>query len=178
MTPSPITARDAHDALAPLFSGWHSFANDDRAAAALAPALHDRLDELVQLERQALPASAGDTLLHLDVRGDNVLLTDDRVYFVDWPWAAIGAQWVDLVLMLPSVAMQQGPAPQTVWESHPLARKADADAVDAVVCALAGYFTWESQLPPAPGIPNLRAFQAAQGVEARAWLAQRRGWRV
>lgn len=176
LTPSPLVARDAPDALASLFSGWASFARDARAAAGLDPAWRDRLDELVLLEAWALPATAGDTLLHLDVRGDNVLLTRDRVYFVDWPWAAIGAPWVDLALMLPSVAMQGGPEPGEIWDAHPLAPTADAGAVDAVVCALAGFFTWESQLPPAPGIPNLRAFQAAQGVEARAWLARRRGW--
>jgi aminoglycoside phosphotransferase (APT) family kinase protein len=176
LTPSPIVARSASDALAPMFAGWQSFADDDAAAAALAPAWRDRLAELVPLEAAAGAATAGDTLLHLDMRADNVLLTDDRVYFVDWPWAAIGAPWVDLAVMLPSVAMQQGPAPDEIWASHPLPRAADAGAVDAVVCALAGFFTWESQLPPAPGIPNLRAFQAAQGVEARAWLARRRGW--
>lgn len=176
LTPSPIAARNAKDALAQLFSGWQSFASAAAAAVAPAPAWRDHLDELVLLEAQALPALAGDTLLHLDLRGDNVLLARDRVYFVDWPWAAIGAAWVDLALMLPSVAMQQGPAPQEVWDAHPLARGADPGAVDAVVCALAGFFTWQSQLPPAPGIPTLRSFQAAQGAEARAWLAQRRGW--
>lgn len=176
MTPSPVAARAAHDALAPLFTGWQSFATDESAAAALPPAWRDRLDELVMLEAWALPASAGDTLLHLDVRGDNVLLTRDRVFFVDWPWAAIGAAWVDLALMLPSVALQQGPAPAEIWDAHPLAVAADPGAVDAVVCALAGFFTWQAQLPPSPGIPTLRAFQAAQGVEARAWLAERRGW--
>jgi aminoglycoside phosphotransferase (APT) family kinase protein len=174
LTPSPVAIRDARDALAPLFNGWNSFAAVD--GAALEPAWRDRLPELVALERWAIPASAGDTLLHLDLRGDNVLLTDQRVYFIDWPWAAVGAAWVDLALMLPSIAMQGGPAPEEIWDVHPLAHSADGGAVDAIVCGLAGFFTWQSQLPPAPGIPTLREFQAAQGVFARAWLARRRGW--
>ena len=57
----------------------------------------------------------GDSLLHFDVRADNVLLTDTRVHFVDWPWAAVGVRWLDLVAMLPSVAMQGGPDPESVW---------------------------------------------------------------
>lgn len=52
-------------------------------------------------------------------------------------------------------------------------RAADAEAVDTVVVALAGYFTRQALLPPPPGLPTLRAFQAAQGVIARAWVADR-----
>jgi hypothetical protein len=33
-----------------------------------------------------------------------------------------------------------------------------------------------SLLPPSPGLPTLRAFQAAQAEVARAWLAERTGW--
>jgi hypothetical protein len=55
-------------------------------------------------------------------------------------------------------------------------RAADPDTVDAVIAALAGYFTQRSHLPPPPGLPTLRAFQAAQGEIARRWLARRTGW--
>jgi hypothetical protein len=30
--------------------------------------------------------------------------------------------------------------------------------------------------PPPPGIPTVRAFQAAQGEVALAWLKERLGW--
>jgi hypothetical protein len=116
-------------------------------------------------------------LVHLDVRADNLLLTSDRVLVVDWPWAAVGAPWLDLVAMLPSVAMQGGPLPDDVWRAHPLHRGVDDDRVDAFIAALAGLFVHDSLLPPPPGIPTLRAFQAGQGEQAIAWLAQRRGWR-
>ena len=61
----------------------------------------------------------GSSLLHLDVRADNLLLTADGVCFTDWPWAATGAPWLDLVAFLPSVAMQGGPDPESVWRAHP-----------------------------------------------------------
>ena len=32
-----------------------------------------------------------------DIRADNILLTQDRVVFVDWPWACIAAPWFDLL---------------------------------------------------------------------------------
>jgi hypothetical protein len=41
----------------------------------------------------------------------------------------------------------------------------------AILCALAGYFTSQALLPPPPGLPTVRAFQAAQGQVARRWLA-------
>jgi hypothetical protein len=45
--------------------------------------------------------------------------------------------------------------------------------VNCALASLAGYFTRHSLLPPPPGLPTLRAFQAAQGTVARRWLAQR-----
>jgi hypothetical protein len=104
------------------------------------------------------------------------LLTPERVFVVDWPWAAVGARWLDLVAMLPSVAMQRGPAPDDIWRAHSLSRGVDDDHVDAVVAALAGFFVRESRRPPPPGLPTLRPFQAGQGEHAVAWLARRRGW--
>jgi Phosphotransferase enzyme family len=48
--------------------------------------IRNRLDELVELESRWPDAVRGDTLVHLDVRADNLLLTPDRVLVVDWPW--------------------------------------------------------------------------------------------
>ena len=133
------------------------------------------LERLAALETGAVAAVAGDTLLHFDTRADNLILAPDRVYVVDWPQACVGAAWVDLTGLAPSVAMQGGPQPEELLAGYP-ARSAPADAVTAVVAAIAGYFTWGALQPPPPGLPTLRAFQAAQGVAARAWLAQRTGW--
>ena len=136
----------------------------------------NRVDELVDLERRWPAAGAGASLLHFNVRADNVLLTDARVHFVDWPWAAVGARWLDLVAMLPSVAMQGGPDPESAWHAHPFSRGVDADAVDAFIAGFAGMLTRSALQPDPPGLPTLRAFQGAQGVIARSWLARRRGW--
>jgi len=109
------------------------------------------------------------------VRADNILLTPDRVVFVDWPHACIGAAWIDLVAFLPSVAMQGGPRPWEVFEAHPLGRDAPAEQVLPVVAALAGFFVERSLQPPPPGLPTLREFQHAQGIEALAWLRRSLG---
>jgi hypothetical protein len=73
--------------------------------------------------------------------------------------------------------MQGGPDPERLLGRARSADGADPDAITAVVTAVAGYFTWQAQLPPPPGLPTVRAFQAAQGEPARAWLRHRTGWR-
>jgi hypothetical protein len=52
----------------------------------------------------------------------------------------------------------------------------DDDQVDAFLVAIVGFFAHVVSLPPPPGLPTIRAFQAAQGTQAAAWLAARRGW--
>ena len=91
---------------------------------------------------------------------------------VDWPWACRGAAFTDLVLFAPSVAMQGGPQPADLIAMSRCGRAAATRAVTALVCAMAGYVTEQSQQPPPPGLPTIRAFQAAQATIARQWLAQ------
>ncbi len=133
------------------------------------------LPRLAELEARAPEASAGETLLHFDARADNLLIAGDQLYVLDWPWARTGAWWVDLVGMAPSIAMQGGPDPETFLRRLDL-RDVSKEAIDAIVCTLAGYFVVHALDPPPPGIPTVRAFQAAQGRAAVAWLRERTGW--
>jgi aminoglycoside phosphotransferase (APT) family kinase protein len=135
-----------------------------------------RLGALAGLEAMAAEAASGDTLLHFDVRADNLLLTDSRVLVVDWPHARVGAAWIDFAFFAPSVAMQGGPPPEDLLAQHPASHTADPSAVTSVVSAIAGFFTWQALQPAPPGLPTLRAFQAAQGTAARKWVTQRTGW--
>jgi len=177
LTPSPIPLEPASEALGRLFGGWRLIVDGGVDFVRSVPAhVRERLDDLVDLESRWPESVLGDSLVHLDLRADNLLLTPDRVLVVDWPWAAVGAPWLDLVAMLPSVAMQGGPEPDEVWRAQPLSRGLDDDRVDAFIAALAGLFVHASLLPPAPGIPTLRPFQAGQGEQAIAWLGRRRAW--
>ncbi len=171
-TPSPVdlppVAADPD-----LFSGWRSLAADPELAAALDPWARANVDRLAALEAGWPDAAAGDTLVHGDLRADNVLLAGERVLFVDWPHAGTGAPWIDLLGMLPSVAMQGGPDPADVWRTSPLARGVDPAAVDSVLAAVAGFFVHGALLPAPPGLPTLRRFQRLQGEPALAWLRSR-----
>ena len=174
LTPSPVDVdQTAAYAFATGINGWRLALerHEDRLDAW---ALRN-LERLAELESRAPSAAAGDTLLQFDMRADNILISGERVYFVDWPWARTGAWWIDLLLMAPSVAMQGGPPCEEFLDLVGLSDVPDA-AIDAVVCTMAGYFVVRALEPAPPGIPTVRAFQAAQGRVATAWLRDRTGW--
>ena len=112
LTPSPLpvslvgSARDAFDR---SVNGWRQLAEESTDLDRLDQWSSRNLDRLIELESQAPDAVDGDTLLHLDVRADNMLLTTNEVWLFDWASACVGASWVDAVGFAPSVAMQGGP---------------------------------------------------------------------
>lgn len=171
LTPSPIASDTAANVLATHIKGWGEL----KDGGGLDPWSARNVDGLLALEAAAPDAVAGETLLHFDVRADNLLIAGDLVYFVDWPWARIGAPFVEWVAFAPSVVMQGGPQPEELLRMADLG-VAD-DAINAVIASLAGYFLAYARRPPPPGIPTVRAFQAAQGEIAMAWLQERTGWK-
>ncbi|GAB3846838.1 hypothetical protein GCM10027610_065630 [Dactylosporangium cerinum] len=69
-----------------------------------APWAAEDLPRLVELERDGIEAARGNSLVHGDLYPHNILLTAQRVVFVDWPHARLGAPVIDLVTFLSSVA--------------------------------------------------------------------------
>jgi aminoglycoside phosphotransferase (APT) family kinase protein len=180
LTPSPLStaiAGAASDAFANRICGWGKLRDEEPFLLAGLDSWSARhLEALVELEAAAPTAVEGETLLHFDVRADNILLTPEQVWFVDWPHARIGAAWVDVVSFAPSVRMQGGPPPEAIISRHTACQSVDPAAITAAIVAVAGFFTYGALQPPPPGLPTLRAFQAAQGAVAREWVAQRTGW--
>jgi aminoglycoside phosphotransferase (APT) family kinase protein len=171
LTPAPITAPAIGQYLGADFTGWRILAQDP-GDERLDPWSRARLDDLAALEATWAGHAGGTTLLHADLRADNLLVTADGVVVVDWPHACRGAAFVDVALLAPSVAMQGGPPPADLLTRSRAGRSASPASLTATVCALAGYFTERSLRPPPPGLPTVRAFQAAQGEVTRRWLAQ------
>jgi hypothetical protein len=177
LTPSPIPVLDdASEYFTPLFGGWADLAATTPPPARLDGWAATHLDRLAELESRWPRAIAGPTLVHGDLRADNVLVGPDSVVFVDWPHAAIGAPVFDLVAWAPSVVLEGGPEPEELLARHPAGRGADPQVVDTLVAAVSGFFVAHSLRPDPPGLPTLRAFQAAQGEVSLTWLRRRTGW--
>jgi aminoglycoside phosphotransferase (APT) family kinase protein len=178
LTPSPIDLSSFADAWEGDFRGLRMLLEQRKTGDRLEGLdrwLAENLERAAEAETHWPEASVGETLLHVDVRADNIILAADRVVLVDWPGAAVGAAWIDLLAMLPSVAVQGGPKPWELFDDHPVAQDADPAAVDAIVAALTGFFVERGRRPDPPGLPTVRRFQTAQGIEAARWLERRLG---
>jgi aminoglycoside phosphotransferase (APT) family kinase protein len=147
------------------FNGWATLAGGESAESlgSYDPWVTRNLDRLALAESTWTEAAAGTTLVHGDLRGDNVLLSDGRALAIDWPYAARGAAFCDLVGWLPSLRMQGGPEPEEMLHATSVGHAADRDAVTSYLVALAGYFVHGSLQPDPPGIPHVRGFQRGQG---------------
>jgi len=83
---------------------------------------------------------------------------------VDWPYACIGAAWVDPLSLLVDVAYLDPEADVRALLAHPVLAGLVPDTIRRFFFQLAGHFLAKSELPEPPGIPGLRAFQREEGV--------------
>jgi len=178
LTPCPVDDLEpTSERTRSMLSGWRTLAGLSTLPDGLDEWSRRHLERLAALESTCADAvDKGDTLVHGDVRADNVLVHGDSVVFVDWPHASRGAPVFDLVAWAPSVALEGGPDPESLLSRYRLAADADPDEVTAVVAGVTGFFAYQALLPPEPGLPGLRSFQDEQGRVARVWLRDRTGW--
>lgn len=180
LDPSPVDVPTLADRFSGKFQGWHRLSaasgegTDDLTW--LDPWAQRNLGRLAEREDDWSASVAGSALVHGDLRADNVLLTGERVMVVDWPWAAVGAPWFDVVAMGPSVIVQGGQDVIGLLDEFLDAQGAHPENVTTVLTALAGYFLHQSVQPAPPGLPTLRHFQGAQGEAALRWLRRRTRW--
>jgi hypothetical protein len=104
---------------------------------------------------------SGDSVVHSDIRSDNLCLTP-AAKLVDWNWTRRGPADIDVVAWLPSLHLEGGPPP---WRLRP-----HADV--RFVAALAGYFAYYAGQPPSPNVnPEVRTLQRNQAEVCLDWLA-------
>lgn len=165
LSPPPLPERTAAQALSTVFGLWSTLDGTE-------PGLDDwsrrHLPTLQHLE-QDWPALDGDTLIHTDLRSDNIVLSPGRgPVIVDWPTACVGPRWLDLACFAPSVEAEGGPRCAQLTSGL----GAPHDALLFAAVGIAGFYTVSALLPPPPGLPTVRAFQARQAVPARVWVAE------
>ena len=165
LTPAPGLGLDS---IADEFAGFPAYWDDlgDVSHAEEAAALAARYREV----------TAGDTLVHTDVRDDNLLVTDDgNVYLCDWNWPVVGAAWIDSLLLLIG-PRGDGLDVEAHVAEHPLLSTVDPEAIDIVLALVTGYFLRSAAQPAPTTSPWIRDGQRWQGEVCWTWLAERRRW--
>lgn len=132
---------------------------------------------MARAARGAAAAVDGDSLAHVDCRADNLLVdADGVVWVIDWPWAAVGAHWLDPLTYLLDVLVRGEDADvEHHLATHRVFAGVPASSVDAVLAGLAGTFFEKASRPAIPHMPTLRDFQRREGLAAAEWLLRRWG---
>ncbi len=170
LTPPPAAL--GLDSFAEELSGFPAYW---RHVAATRPDL-SHLDEAAMLATRYAAVTAGDTLVHTDVRDDNALIdAGGRAWFCDWNFPVLGADWLDSFLLLIG-PRGDGLDVGAVVEARPLLRDVPPESIDIVLALVTAYFWKSADDPVPPTSPHIRDHQRWQGDVCWAWLCERRGW--
>jgi hypothetical protein len=170
LTPAPEAMR--LDTFETEFADWPAFWDRIREARQELP----HADEAAALAARFAEVTGGSTVVHTDVRDDNILLTaDGRAVMCDWNWPVAGAAWLDTLLLMIG-PRGDGLDVEAVLASAPLTRDVPPESIDIVLALVAGYFLHSCEQPVPPTSPHMRDAQRWQGQVVWEWLSERRGW--
>jgi hypothetical protein len=146
-----------------LVGGWAEIERDPQPFLAARMRSNEWLKASLPVLREAAESALvdGDALLHLDIRSDNICLTERGAVLVDWNQACIGNPELDVAVWLPSLRLEGGPEPEEILT--------DGGGFAAM---LAGFFGSRVGLPPPPTAPHVREIQRAQLEDALAWASR------
>ncbi|HLL66977.1 MAG TPA: aminoglycoside phosphotransferase family protein [Micromonosporaceae bacterium] len=171
-TPCRLPVPTAAERCGPHLVGWRRIATD--RPSALDPWVAAHLPVLQAAADRALAGLDGQTLVHGDLRADNLLLrADGTVALVDWPHACRGPAWLDRLLLCVNLLLY-GDVDIDPLVAHLASETAvSEDLLIDVLAAYTGYFLHAARQPPPPGLPTVRAFQRAQADALLPWVRQR-----
>lgn len=107
---------------------------------------------------------SGDSLIHLDVRSDNLCFRNGRAVLIDWNHAGAGNGDLDLAFWLPSLNAEGGPPPEQLLPNAP-----------TLAALVAGFFCSHAAEPPVAEAPYLRPLQLRQARTAFPWAVRALG---
>ena len=155
--PVPLASSGVFEA---LIQGWANVAQEPESFLSLGLVSDSWLQQAlpILLNQPYEEAVAGDALLHLDVRSDNICFKADQAILIDWNNACLGNPKLDFGGWLPSLAAEGGPRPETILP--------DGQVIAALVC---GYFASRAGRPKIPDAPHVRDIQRVQLKTALPW---------
>lgn len=174
LTPPPDDLEVAE--FATEFAEWPSYWDRLRSTPPDLAGFAEHADEAAALAARFAEVTAGETLVHTDVRDDNLLIVDDgRVLLCDWNWPVVGAAWLDTVLLMIG-PRGDGLDVEAALAASSVTRDVPAESIDVAIALVTAYFLLSATLPVPPTSPHMRDAQRWQGEVCWQWLAERRGW--
>lgn len=145
-------------------SGWERVEDDPSPFLTMGMVTSDWLESALPVLKRASEEAdlSGSSLVHFDVRSDNIAFLTDRTVLVDWSIPAIGNPMADLVGWLPSLHVEGGPAPHEILGSEG----------SALVALITGYWASQAGLAPPAGAPHVRQIQRAQLEVSLPWAVR------
>ncbi len=147
------------------FDGWHQIAKDRTPFLKLGLVSAGWLDGALPalLQAEAAADLSGDSLVHTDLRSDNIFFHRNLTMLIDWNWACRGNPKFDLVSWLPSLHTEGGPPPWEITVDEP-----------NLIAMQAGYLAHRVATPPHDK-ESIRRLQESQLRSALPWAAKALG---
>jgi hypothetical protein len=146
-----------------LVTGWGEIGSDPEPFLSLGVCSPAWLTHALPTLRGASESApiGGDSLLHLDVRSDNLCIAERGAILVDWNHACVGNPDLDVAAWLRSLRLEGGPEPEAILPG-----------AAGFAALLAGFFGSRAGLPAPPTAPHVRPFQLAQLRVSLSWAAR------
>lgn len=133
------------------FTGWGKISKDPSGFLGLGLVssewLQKALPVLIKAESEIV--FDGDSLVHTDIRSDNICFLGEKTYFIDWNWTVKGNPIFDVVYWLPSLYTEGGPTPWSFNINEP-----------ELIAGLAGFHAFSAYQPASfKGAEAIRALQ-------------------
>jgi hypothetical protein len=146
-----------------IWDGWQQVAENPAPFLALGLATEDWLKQslAILLELNTAEVVDGRSLLHFDLRSDNICFSQGRAIIIDWNLVCRGNAKVDLGFWLPSLEAEGGPQPEQLLP--------DAGEIAGLV---SGFFAARAGLPTIQNAPRVRHIQLVQLKTALPWAAR------
>jgi hypothetical protein len=156
--PADLVARDVDAA-----ADWRAVAVRPEPFLALQLCSHPWLRTALPVLTAAAAVAplAGEALVHMDVRSDNLCFRDGRAVVIDWNHATIANPDLDVAFWLPSLHAEGGPPPEAILP-----------AAGPLAAWVAGFFCARAGEPAIPEAPHVRRLQVMQARTALAWAAR------
>ncbi|RNI21376.1 aminoglycoside phosphotransferase family protein [Flexivirga caeni] len=130
-------------------------------------------DQLAAHAERAATLIDGESVLHWDVRADNLIFAPGRDVLIDWGQARRGAPWLDHALLATDCAMSGSVVSAMDFFAFEPAL-AERDPADLVSLMAAAAMTFAARMsdPAPPGLPTMPATRARWAENLRRELAE------